>query len=67
MIIKGVVPCLACGFGETCQVSALEILYEPGVAVTEDMFYDFNASEEDQEAARRLGKAVRKAIDAKTN
>ena len=67
LIIKGVVPCLACGFGETCQVSALKILYEPGVAVTEGMFYDFNASMEDQEAARCLGKAVRKAIEAKIN
>ena len=67
LIIKGVVPCLACGFGETCQVSALKILYGPEAAITEDMFYDFDASMEDQEAARRLGKAVRKAIEAKIN
>lgn len=65
LVIRGVVPCLACGFGESCPVSALKILYGPEPEISEDMFYDFAASAEDQEAARRLGQAVGQAIAAR--
>ena len=65
LVIKGVVPCLACGFGETCQGSALKILYGPEAEASEDKFYDFEASPEDQAAAGRLGRAVKKAVAAR--
>ena len=44
---------------ETCQVSALKALYGPDVAISEDEFYDFDASVEDQEAAHRPGQGIK--------
>ncbi|MDR3038221.1 MAG: flavodoxin family protein, partial [Candidatus Adiutrix sp.] len=39
LVIDGVVPCLVCGFGETCDGSGLLRRYGPEAKITPDKFY----------------------------
>ncbi|WP_432663660.1 flavodoxin family protein [Wukongibacter baidiensis] len=60
--IDGNVPCLSCGYGETCDQSVAAMMYGKGTKITPELFYRFENDEETKEKATELGRKLGDAI-----
>lgn len=62
VVLDGNVPCVKCGYGDECAMSAIKMLYGPDATVASAGIRCF----EDQEAAvkaRELGREIRRLLD----
>jgi len=57
-IIYGNVPCIKCGYGDECEMSAIPMIYGPGTAVETVGVNKFNEQPAGIEAATELGKKI---------
>lgn len=55
---QGPASCFVCGYGETCNVGAIAMLYGPGTKITEDIRPDVSKQPEVLEAARKAGELL---------
>ncbi|MDR1546034.1 MAG: flavodoxin family protein [Deltaproteobacteria bacterium] len=60
--LEGNVPCLSCGFGESCPGSGFLSQHGPGAKITPDKFRDFGRNPVAQSQAAELGRAVGRAV-----
>ena len=56
--VKGNVPCIKCGHGDECPMSAVQMLYGPEATVESAGIQTFEAQPEAVEAAIRLGQTI---------
>ncbi len=55
---QGAASCFTCGYGETCKVGAVNMLYGEGVKITEDMIPQVTKQPDVMDAAIAAGKAL---------
>lgn len=55
---QGAASCFTCGYGETCKVGAVHMLYGESVKITEDMIPQVTKQPEVMEAAAEAGKKL---------
>jgi hypothetical protein len=53
---QGAASCFTCGYGETCKVGAVQMIYGDGVKITDDMIPQVSKQPEVMEAAVEAGK-----------
>ena len=63
--IRGDVPCLKCGYGNTCPVSAAKVLYGPDIKVENLEFHSFETQPEAVKAAQTLGETIAEKLRKK--
>ncbi|MDR1110386.1 MAG: flavodoxin family protein [Deltaproteobacteria bacterium] len=63
LVLEGNVPCLSCGFGETCPGSGVLAKYGPGARIAPGMFNDFSQDRAARGRATELGQALARAIE----
>lgn len=56
--------CLSCGFGETCSISNVKIVFGENISIEEGMFKDFDQDPELRDQAEKLGKSLRAKLEA---
>ncbi|HKJ64825.1 MAG TPA: flavodoxin family protein [Desulfopila sp.] len=66
---QGAASCFSCGYGETCSVGVVNMLYGKGVKITEDMIPQVSRQPEviraATEAGKKLGERLRDSHDRK--
>ena len=62
LVIEGNVPCIRCGYGDSCSVSGLKMIHGPDATVESVGVKAFEDDESLQEKARRLGRKIRRAV-----
>lgn len=55
---QGPASCFTCGFGESCKVGAVHMLFGPGTKITPEIIPDLSKQPDKIEAARALGRAL---------
>ena len=55
---QGAASCFTCGYGESCSVGAVTMLYGPNAKITEDMIPDITKQPEVLDAATNAGKLL---------
>ncbi len=63
VVQQGNVPCLGCGYGDRCDMSALGMLYGPDATVDTTPVHCFARSGEVRRDAEALGRRIRQAVD----
>jgi multimeric flavodoxin WrbA len=58
LAVEGNAACYKCGYGETCEYSALLAKYGAGAKVTEDVIYRFSSDSEAMARAESLGREI---------
>ncbi len=64
LVVDGNMPCLSCGYGESCEFSGVLGVWGAGAKVTPDKFKDFNTDPSAQARAREFGRVIGRAIRA---
>ncbi|MFP3153529.1 flavodoxin family protein [Lachnospiraceae bacterium ZAX-1] len=62
LVIDGAVPCLTCGYGETCDMSGYLFRFGADAKITPNAFYDFNKDENAMSEAVKLGHAIKEHL-----
>jgi multimeric flavodoxin WrbA len=60
--VQGNVPCVKCGFGDQCKMSAIKMLHGPTATVDTVGIKSFEEESSPVEAARSLGKKIAEAL-----
>lgn len=60
---QGAASCFTCGYGETCKVGAVAMLFGPGTKITEDMIPDVTKQPEVIAAAEQAGKLLAQRLN----
>jgi multimeric flavodoxin WrbA len=60
---QGAACCWTCGYGETCKVGAIHMLYGPDIKITEDKIPDVQKQPEILKAAENAGKLLGKRLN----
>ena len=59
--------CLSCGYGETCMLSNVKIVFGDQARIEAHMFKDFHQEDELQARAKQLGEALREKMEQQTD
>ncbi len=62
MVVLGNVPCIRCGYGDQCEMSAIKMLGGAEATVASFGVHRFEASDALQQNARDLGQKIRAAV-----
>ncbi|MDR2456278.1 MAG: flavodoxin family protein [Deltaproteobacteria bacterium] len=62
LVLEGNVPCLSCGYGESCQGSGFLSRNGPGAKIRPESFSDFSQSGQARARAMEIGLAMREAL-----
>lgn len=62
MVVLGNVPCIKCGYGDQCEMSAVKMLGGPGSTVESFGVHRFETNDALQQNARELGRKIRAAV-----
>ena len=62
LAIVGILPCLSCGYGESCQVSGFIGIHGEGKTIKEEHFNNFEDNLEGQKEAKKLGEKIAQAL-----
>lgn len=60
---QGTAACFTCGYGETCNVGAIAMLYGPGTKITQDMIPSLEKQPQVIETAKSAGQALKKKLE----
>lgn len=60
---QGAASCFVCGFGETCKVGVIPMLFPPGTKVTSEIIPDLLKQPEQIEKAQALGRELSKRLE----
>jgi multimeric flavodoxin WrbA len=63
LIVLGNVPCIRCGYGDSCELSGVKMLHGPTATVESIGVNTFAAQQALQEEAKVLGQKIRQAVD----
>jgi len=55
IIAQGPASCFTCGYGETCETGAVQLILGPGVTITNEMIPDQSMEPDKLKEARKLG------------
>ena len=64
--IRGNIPCIRCGYGDTCEMAGLKMIFGPEATVDTVGVNTFEARPDTEKAARDLGAALREALKKKS-
>jgi hypothetical protein len=64
MVLMGNVPCVRCGFGDTCSGSGVKMLHGQDATVESVGISDIDTDPAKTEEAEELGRRLREAVDA---
>lgn len=62
--IQGNVPCVRCGFGDDCKMSAIKMIYGPMATVDSVGIQSFESQPRNLDAAKELGRKLAEALKA---
>ncbi len=62
--IQGNVPCVRCGFGDDCKMSAIKMIYGPTATVDSVGIQSFESQPRNLDAAKELGRKLAEALKA---
>jgi len=64
LVLRGNVPCIRCGFGDTCPASGIKMIHGPDATVESVGVRTFEEDESLQQQARQLAEKLRAAVMA---
>jgi multimeric flavodoxin WrbA len=59
---QGAAACFTCGYGETCNVGAIAMMYGPGTKITEDIIPSLEKQPQVIETAKLAGQELKKRL-----
>jgi hypothetical protein len=62
LVVYGNVPCIRCGYGDTCRVSGIKMLHGPEATVESVGINDFENDQNMLATAQELGEKLRRAV-----
>lgn len=62
LVVPGNVPCIKCGHGDSCEMSAVRMLHGPEATVASTGVHSFEADSQLGDRARALGRKIRESV-----